>query len=72
MAVMLGALYRALVEPNEENARKAAEEVAAYDAKLAGFESKLSQLQGDLAVLKWMTGTLIVLVLIVLGKIVTL
>lgn len=27
MAIMLGALYKALMEPTEENARKAAEEV---------------------------------------------
>jgi hypothetical protein len=65
MAVMLGALYRALIEPSEENARRAAEEVAAYEAKLAQFQS-------DLTLLKWMVGTLIVLVLIVLGKVVTL
>ena len=54
-----------LIDPSEENARKAAEEVAAYEAKPAQFQS-------DLSLLKWMVGTLIVLVLSVLGTVVTL
>jgi hypothetical protein len=62
MAVMLGALYKALLDPNEENARKAAEEVAAY-------ESALSAIRSELAVIKWMVATLIVLVLLVLGRV---
>ena len=47
MAVMLGNLYRALVTagaPGEE-AQKAAEEVAGFESRLAGIESKVSLLQ---------------------------
>ena len=65
MAVMLGALYKALLEPNEENARKASEEVAAYDNRIA-------QIERDLTLLKWMVGTNIVLTLFLLGKVMTL
>jgi len=49
MAMMLGALYKALMEPSEENARTAAEEVAGYDKALADVRS-------DLLLLKWMVG----------------
>ena len=45
MAMMLGALYKALMEPSEENARKAAEEVAEYDSRLAAIDTKLAVLQ---------------------------
>ena len=60
---MLGALYRALVEAqaSEETARRAAEEVAAYESRLAGIER-------DLTVLKWMVGTTIALTVLILGK----
>lgn len=68
MTMMLGALYKALIEPNEENARKAAEEVAAYDAKFSNLELRMEKMQSDINILKWMMGTLIVLVLFVLGK----
>jgi hypothetical protein len=60
MAVMLSELYEALRHPSEEQARKAAEEVAAYELRLARIES-------DLLVIKWMGGTLITLVLVLLG-----
>lgn len=61
MAMMLGALYRALIEAKvpEEAATKAAEEVAGYD-------SRLSAIERDLTVVKWMLGTVIGLVLGVL------
>lgn len=45
MAMMLGALYKALMEPNEENARKAAEEVAGYERALADVRSDLKVVQ---------------------------
>lgn len=48
MAIMLGALYKALIEAsgvNEETARAAAEEVAGYDSRLAAIETKLAVLQ---------------------------
>lgn len=67
MALMLGALYHALLEAGagDEPARRAAEEVAAYDARLAGIEREVS-------IVKWMIGTNIALTLIVLGTIASL
>jgi hypothetical protein len=62
MAMMLGALYKALMEPTEPNARAAAEEVAGYDSRLAKIEA-------DLLLLKWMVATTIGLLLLVLGKV---
>jgi hypothetical protein len=57
MAIMLGALYRALIEGNasEDTARKAAEEVAAYESRLSAMEARLT-------LLSWMMGTLLVMV----------
>ena len=51
MAVMLGNLYRALVTAGAPDleAQKAAEEVAGFESRLAGIESKVSLLQ-------WMVG----------------
>jgi len=63
--MMLGALYRALVEGHvsEEAAQSAAEEVAAY-------ESRLRSIEQDLTILKWMVGTAITLQLLTLGGLV--
>jgi hypothetical protein len=46
MALMLGALYDALRSGNipEDKATKAAEEVAAYDNRIGGVETRLSVL----------------------------
>jgi hypothetical protein len=65
MAMTLGALYQALVagHVDEELARKAAEEVAAYESRLAGIEA-------DVKLLKWMVGTNLVLTVAILGKVV--
>lgn len=54
MTVMSGSLYRALKEAGatEDNAIKAAEEVAAYDNRFA-------KLEGDMGTVKWMLGVLI-------------
>ncbi len=48
MAMMMGNLYQALLESgaSDENARKAAEEVAVYDNRFAKVES-------ELLLLKW-------------------
>jgi hypothetical protein len=64
MALMLGALYDALISAHvtDDLARKAAEEVAAYDARFAAIER-------ELAVLKWMVGTNVVLTLGVLWRV---
>lgn len=63
MPLRMGYLYDALRTAtgiDDEAARKAAEEVAGYDNRIAKVES-------DLTVLKWMVGTVIALVLINLG-----
>jgi membrane protein YqaA with SNARE-associated domain len=61
MSVMLGELYKALLAPaTEEQARKAAEEVAAY-------ENRFTRIEADLLLLKWMVGVLITLCLVMLG-----
>ncbi len=46
MPLMLGALYQALLDAHasEESARRAAEEVAAYDSRLATIDTKLAVL----------------------------
>ncbi len=51
MSIMMASLYDALrtAGSSEEQARKAAEEVAAYDNKFAKIE-------GDLTPVKWMLG----------------
>jgi hypothetical protein len=64
MALRMGHVYDALRQAQgvpEEAARQAAEEIAGYDHRLHGIES-------DLLLLKWMTGTVIALLLVVLGK----
>lgn len=63
MSLRMGALYDALrlADIPEEAARKAAEEVADYDAKI-------NRIQRDLDVLKWMVGTNVAISLGVLGR----
>jgi hypothetical protein len=53
---MLGQLYAALRSANvsDEHARAAAEEVA-------GFEVRISRIESDLRLIKWMVGTLLAL-----------
>jgi hypothetical protein len=65
MALRMGALYDALRHATgitEEDARRAAEEVA-------GYESRIARIEADLVLLKWMVGTNLALTLIVLGLI---
>jgi hypothetical protein len=55
MTLRLGALHDALSNPgDQELARKASEEVASYQDRMANIER-------DLLVLKWMMGTMIAL-----------
>jgi predicted ATPase len=63
MPVMIGELYDALKEAgaSEEKARAAATSVAVY-------ENRFAKLETDLAVLKWIAGTNVVLTLAVLAK----
>jgi hypothetical protein len=70
MALMSAELYDALLEAgaSEEKARKAAEAVAAYDNRFAALDTRLATIGGELAWLKWMVGTNIVLTLGVLWR----
>lgn len=63
MALQLGALRDALIDAGAavDKADKAAEEAAGYETRLSGIEA-------DLRVLKWMVGTLYPLVLAILVK----
>jgi len=63
MALQLGALRDALLEAgaSPDSARKASEEVAGYEGRLAAIDSRLS-------VLTWMAGTNIGLTVAVLFK----
>jgi hypothetical protein len=57
MSLRLGALHDALLDPgNAEKAQRAAEEVAAYDNRLASIESRL-------LLLTWMTGATLAIVM---------
>ena len=63
MALRMGALYDALRTAqgiSEDDARRAAEEVANYDNRMARIEASLD-------LLRWMVGALITLVLMNLG-----
>lgn len=68
MALRMGMLYDALRNAqgvSEEDARKAAEEVADYNERIGRIER-------DLSVVKWMVGTTITLQLITLGGLLSL
>jgi len=54
MALMLSKTYGAFIAAGapEEKAREASEEIA-------GFENRLSKIEADLLLLKWMSGLLI-------------
>ena len=71
MALMMGKLHEALIlgGVDQKTAREAAEEVAAYENRLAGIGA-------DVLLLKWMVGTLLplnfVITLGVLWKVLTL
>jgi hypothetical protein len=69
MALQLGALRDALIEAGAsvEKAEKAAEELAAYENRFAGFEGRLVALLGDVSLLKWMVGLVIAIVLVEFG-----
>jgi hypothetical protein len=58
MALQLGALREALIEAgaSADTASKAAEEVASYENRLAGVETKLVALDGKVSLLTWMVG----------------
>jgi hypothetical protein len=66
MSLMLGALYDALRQAPipDDLARKAAEEVA-------GYENRLAQIESRLTLLTWMVGLNIALTFAILGKLLT-
>lgn len=70
MALRMGALYDALIAAHvpEEDARKAAEEFSAYDRDMAGVKNELTQIRGEVALLKWMVGFNLALSVAVLGR----
>lgn len=53
---------------SEDKARKAAETVAAYENRFAAFDVKLTEVKGDVALIKWMMGLLLVGVLSLVVK----
>jgi hypothetical protein len=61
MTLQLGALRDALIEggTSPEKAAAAAEEVASYENRLAGIETKLVKLEGNMNLITWMVGTLV-------------
>jgi hypothetical protein len=63
MAMMMRNLYSVLKQAgaDDDNARKAAEEVATYDARMNTIESRLP-------VLTWMVDTNVALTLAIVGK----
>jgi hypothetical protein len=58
MALQLGALRDALLDAgaSPEKAEKATEELAAYENRLGGIETKIEQLNGKLTLVHWMVG----------------
>lgn len=63
MAVMMGNLYAALVKAGagENEAQKAAEEIA-------GYENRFAKIEADVALLKWMVGFNIAMTIAIVGK----
>lgn len=63
MSIMNSDVYDAFLAAGtpDDKARKAAESVAAYENRFARIES-------DLAILKWMVGTVLVIVLLLAGQ----
>lgn len=60
MTVMVADLYDALIKAGapEENARKAAQEVASYDSRLVRLEAKVTMLQWMVGINMAMTATM--------------
>lgn len=66
MAMMMSSLYDALLSAGagDDAARKAAEEVAAYDSRFA-------KLEGEVNLVKWMIGFNLAMTAAVLAKLLT-
>ena len=58
MPIMLSKTYAAFVAAGtpDAEAREAAEEIADFEHRLTGIESRLQNIEGDIRLLKWMLG----------------
>jgi len=74
MTVMNSELYRALREAqvSEDTASKAAESVAAYDAKFAEVRGDIADVKGELRLVKWMAGISLAGIVAVVGVLINL
>ena len=61
MTTMISELYEALKEADvsDATARKAAEAVAAYEARFASLDLKIERMDGRLILIQWMLALLI-------------
>lgn len=68
MTVMNSDVYDAFLAAGvpDDKARKAAESVAAFESHSA--LNRFARIEGDLAILKWMVGTVLVIVLLLAGQ----
>jgi len=58
MTTMIAEVYDALLAAGspEDKARKAAEAIASYENRFVAIEHRLTKIDGDLNLLKWMVG----------------
>lgn len=69
MAMQLGALRDALMNPGDEaRANRAAEEVAAYDGQFAAIKVDLAAIRGEQTLMKWMLATVLAISLAIALK----
>ena len=70
MAVMMGNLYAALIRAGADavDAQKAAEEVADHESRIADLRNDMTDLKGDLKLIRWMLGFNLAMTLAVVGK----
>jgi len=71
MALQLGALREALIDAgaSQDKADKAAEELAGYESRFDGVETKLVALDGRVSLLTWMVGFNLAMTLAVLWRV---
>ena len=71
MAVMMGNLYSALKQAgaDEDNAKKAAEEVAGYENRIADLKTELTGIRGELSLVKWMIGFNLVMTVALVARV---
>lgn len=61
MATMISEVYDALLSAGapDDKARKAAEAIAAYESRFPQLDVRLTRIEGELNLLKWMSGIII-------------